>query len=89
MHTKDDFEEVPSPQHGFMLSPNPVRDQLRVFFDAPSPAVEVQVFRLTGERVLTVVKDQGVSDLHLPVADLPNGIYLLRVGRETQKFIKL
>ena len=89
VHTEDDFEEVPSPQHGFMLSPNPVRNQLRVFFDAPSPAVEVQVFRLTGERVLTVVIDQGVSDLHLPVADWPNGIYLVRVGRETQKFIKL
>jgi hypothetical protein len=35
-----------------------------------------------------VGKDPGISGLQLPVADLPNGIYLLRAGRETQKFIK-
>ncbi len=88
VHTEEAWVEEPRPLPAFTLSPNPVREQLRVFFNAPSPAVEVHIFRMTGELVRRVVKDPGISDLQLPLADLPNGIYLLRAGRETQKFIK-
>jgi hypothetical protein len=73
----------------FTLLPNPVQDVLQVEFRDRTPSTEVYVFRLTGELVRVVTKPAGVASLQLPVSDLPAGLYLLRVGRETQRFVKL
>ncbi|MEQ8706426.1 MAG: DNRLRE domain-containing protein [Phaeodactylibacter sp.] len=80
--------DAAGPQPSFTLSPNPVREVLRIDF-VHTPAAEVYVFKITGQLVRTLRKARGASSLQVPVADLPGGLYLIRVGAETQRLLKL
>ena len=82
------FEEA-ARKSGFTIAPNPVQDILWISFDNPSPALDIQVFSVTGELMLSLVKAPNAETLDIPVANLPSGLYVIRVGRQARKFVKL
>jgi hypothetical protein len=87
--TKEDDFEATDRKPSFTLAPNPVQDFLQIYFTNFQQAAEIQLFNVSGELILSFVKAPGVDTLEIPVANLPSGLYLLRVGQQAQKFIKL
>ena len=73
----------------FTLLPNPVREELTLQFNEPGLTEDVYIHSISGGLIRELKRDRNRSSLRIYVADLPAGIYLIRVGRETQKFIKM
>ena len=87
--TDDPYFEETSLKSDFILMPNPVHDVLEISFNHLSQAKEVHVIGITGQVIQKLWKTPNDSTLKIPVSDLANGVYLVRVGRETKKFVKL
>lgn len=81
--------EETSRNPSFTLAPNPAQDFLQVNFINFPQAAEIQLFNVSGELMLSFVKAPNIDTLEISVADLPTGLYVLRVGQQAQKFIKL
>lgn len=81
--------ETTSESPSFTVMPNPVREELRFVFSQPDPADNIYIYSTTGSLIRKQKKPKNASSLRIFVADLPAGMYLIRVGRETQKFIKM
>ncbi|SHI88281.1 Por secretion system C-terminal sorting domain-containing protein [Hymenobacter daecheongensis DSM 21074] len=73
-----------------LLAPNPANTQATVSYQLPAPApVTVTVTNLLGATVRTLPaarQSAGPHSLQVPIADLANGVYLLRLttGEQTQ-----
>ncbi|NHM07319.1 T9SS type A sorting domain-containing protein [Flavobacterium sp. CYK-4] len=73
-----------SQQKPWSVYPNPVQDQLK--FDRIDQATDatIEVYDLTGRTMRFVKVDENT----LNVADLPSGIYILKVATRLAKFVK-
>lgn len=69
------------------LAPNPTTGILYLTTNAVAPDTPIEVHDLTGRLVRTFVLGEQ-SPRTLNVADLEAGIYLLRVGTQTHRFVK-
>ncbi|MCX6325736.1 MAG: T9SS type A sorting domain-containing protein [Bacteroidia bacterium] len=71
------------------IYPNPVKDNLKVDISG-SDISNIEIFNITGVRVLSRILDQGVNNVN--VSDLPQGAYIVKLkGSGTNssgKFIK-
>lgn len=80
----------------FELYPNPVTDQLHIYFDLPAPAsVSGMVFDMLGRCVHNIPHTQypeGAVRMDIPMSSLTGGIYFLQlqIGNESliRKFIR-
>ena len=72
----------------FTIEPNPVQNQLKIKnLIAGFQRVEIQ--NTLGQTIKMIETNNSTStNFEVDVADLKTGIYLLRVGNQTQKFIK-
>ena len=59
--------------------PNPVRGAAQVQLPAPGQAATLELVSTRGEVVRRLAAPAGPASLELPMADLPAGLYLLRV----------
>ena len=64
--------------------PNPTADMLII--DGAKAKQEIEMYSLNGTKVFSAQSQEGVNTIH--VAELPNGVYMLRLGNETFKLIK-
>ena len=69
--------------HGIVVSPNPVQDVINIKSEEMIKCLNVQVFNLLGD-IVVEKKFQYVSKLKLPVNNIANGIYLLRLYSEKE-----
>lgn len=65
------------------LYPNPASESIRLSFTHPMEACEISVLNIIGETIFSQTCD-NVSELSIPVTELPNGIYLLSVNSEKE-----
>lgn len=72
----------------FIIEPNPVQHQLKIkILMAGFQRIEIQ--NTVGQTIKIIETNNSTStNFEVDVADLKTGIYLLRVGNQTQKFIK-
>jgi hypothetical protein len=64
------------------IYPNPVQNEL--FIDLTHPA-ELEIYTITGNRIQSV----STSKIHIiDVSSFESGVYLVKVGNQTQRFIK-
>jgi photosystem II stability/assembly factor-like uncharacterized protein len=73
------------------LAPNPAKDELQInTFAAGNGVVTVEVYNEIGKRLIK--KDQmlvkGSQIISLSASDLPSGIYSLRIGGTSGRFVK-
>ena len=66
------------------ISPNPTKDRLMLGGDAARLNAPVDVFDLTGARVLSIVARNGQVDVTL----LNSGVFVLVVGQGHYRFVK-
>ena len=69
-----------------VVTPNPVRDVLMLKGGQDLYGKDLNLYSITGMRVLTV---QSWSGNPVDVSALPSGIYILKIQSETVKFMKL
>lgn len=80
-----------------LVRPNPVRDELQVFYETPAfNAYNLRVFNMLGQLMLerTVQPEQFAEKLvKIPTTDLPAGVYSVVFGRGevfvSRKFVKM
>lgn len=82
------FDDVPLTS-SFTLAPNPVYDVVRIDFLAEPSAAQVHISKMTGQLVRTLESTPGIASWEVSVADLPKGVYLIRVGEQIQRLLKL
>ena len=78
IHTKS------SVQSGISIYPNPAIDMFHVNSDIPVGKVEI--FNIIGKKIKTI---ENVDSNTFNVADLRNGIYLVRIFSEHNKVLKV
>ena len=76
-------EDVVSPS-SVRVYPNPAADMLII--DGVDAKQEIAIYSINGTKVFSAPSKEGVNTIH--VAELPNGVYLLRLADETFKLIK-
>ncbi len=78
---------------GLQIFPNPVSENLQINWQYASSRISLSVFDLMGKQLIQPISIQGQNQYNLPVAQLPKGIYILRLrdaqGKQIAKrFIK-
>lgn len=76
-------EDVVSPS-SVRVYPNPTADMLII--DGADAKQEIEIYSINGTKVLSAQSQEGTNTIQ--VAQLPNGVYLLRLADETFKLIK-
>ncbi len=71
-------EEAGAPQ-AIRVQPNPVTDQATVLLPEGEQAEQVALYALGGARVRYTAETAMTNAVQVPVADLPRGIYLLKI----------
>lgn len=69
------------------LYPNPAAVVLNVTFDALENNSEVELFDMTGRRVMVRPVAAGSSSVQMPVNQLAEGVYMLRVAGATARVV--
>lgn len=67
--------------------PNPVATMLSVRCERLNRNTEVAVYDMTGRKVYGRAVAAGNSEVQVPVSQLPNGAYMLRVGESAAKVV--
>ncbi|MEI6091024.1 MAG: choice-of-anchor D domain-containing protein [bacterium] len=75
------------------ITPNPAGDFITLE-SSPTPSRcwtsgEIQIYNTLGEKVMSVETKNFSSLRRINISDLPKGIYFLKVGSETAKFVKM
>jgi len=68
----------------FTIYPNPVKDQLNINFTGSVNITITEIYDMTGRQVLY----GKINKNTINVSALPAGIYILKIGNNTSKFIK-
>jgi hypothetical protein len=76
-----------------LIHPNPAMEYIEITKPSegfePSEGSNVKIFNTLGECVMTVETRRAVSLQRLDISHLPTGVYFLRFGSQTQKFVKM
>jgi hypothetical protein len=75
--------KLDSKENLILCYPNPTKDILTI---SGSMNESFSLTNLTGEKILSGIIDESEYNIHLQ--ELPNGIYLLRIGNKQQKILK-
>jgi len=77
-----------------LIKPNPASDYITVSLKPsegfqPSEGSEIQIYNTLGEKVMSESIHPMTASYRMNIATLPKGIYFVKVGSETAKFVKL
>jgi hypothetical protein len=76
---------------GLTAYPNPTISDIMINFNTNTIKTPVYVFSLTGQLVMVDDSDKNVGENRIPlnVSNFASGMYLIKVGKEVFKFIKV
>ena len=80
------IEETDATTLSLVVFPNPTTSEVSVFMNEYELESEIDVYDLNGKQVLTKAVEGAVTTL--PASTLPNGMYIVKSGERTAKFIK-
>jgi hypothetical protein len=72
-------------KNSLTLFPNPANDELNIVFDTPQSPQEYQIINQLGE----IMREGTLSGDHVSLEGLNGGLYLIRVGDQAKRFVKL
>lgn len=68
--------------------PNPVADQMSIVCDKLSGKADISIFDITGKLVKTVREHELSENQTIDIADMPRGIYVLKISTEKGEVVK-
>ena len=80
------IDETDATTLSLVVFPNPTTSEVSVFMNEYELESEIDVYDLNGKQVLTKAVEGAVTTL--PASTLPNGMYIVKSGERTAKFIK-
>ena len=80
------IEETDATTLSLVVFPNPTTSDVSVFMNESDLESEINVYDLNGKQVLSKAVEGAVTTL--PASTLPNGMYIVKSGERTAKFIK-
>ncbi|MDR1737819.1 MAG: alginate lyase family protein [Candidatus Symbiothrix sp.] len=81
--------DLPAVEQGkIAIYPNPVKDNLVIAGLTRNPLQNVQIYDITGVRISTPLPVGEGQGVRINVSHLPSGIYFIKIGAWTGKFIK-
>jgi hypothetical protein len=84
------IEETPPKESGFILYPNPTKSLLFVELKGESKKLKaetVQIIDINGKAVKFPLGEGGLK-YSIDISKLPKGTYFVKIGSETQRFVK-
>ena len=84
--TTTDVVEVEETPLALVVFPNPTTDDISVFMNESENESIINVYDLGGKQVASVAVEGAVTKIS--ASDLPNGMYVVKAGERTAKFIK-
>ncbi len=81
-----DIEETDATTLSLIVYPNPTTDDVNVFMNESKLESEINVYDLNGKQVISTEVAGAVTKI--PTSILPNGMYIVKSGERTAKFIK-
>jgi photosystem II stability/assembly factor-like uncharacterized protein len=86
-------EDVKSGLSQFSIYPNPASEYIEITKPSedfePSEGSDIKIYNMLGECVVTVRARQAVPLQRIDISHLPRGVYYLRIGNQTQMFVKV
>jgi alpha-tubulin suppressor-like RCC1 family protein len=70
------------------IIPNPAGDFITITFEL-SGGTQIQIYNTLGEKVMTELIHPMTASHRMNIESLPKGIYFVKIGSETAKFVKL
>ena len=80
------IEETDATTLSLVVFPNPTTSEVSVFMNEYELESKIDVYDLNGKQVLSKAVEGAVTTL--PASTLPNGMYIVKSGERTAKFIK-
>lgn len=80
------IDETDATTLSLVVFPNPTTSDVSVFMNEYDLESEIDVYDLNGKQVLSKAVEGAVTTL--PASTLPNGMYIVKSGERTAKFIK-
>ena len=84
--TATDIEEANASELALIVFPNPTTDDISVFMNESENESIINVYDLGGKQVASQSVEGAVTKIS--ASNLPNGMYVVKVGERTAKFIK-
>lgn len=81
-----DIEEVNASELALIVFPNPTTNDISVFMNESENESIINVYDLGGKQVVSKAVEGAVTKIS--ASGLPNGMYMVKVGERTAKFIK-
>lgn len=78
-------EEILSPLNGMILYPNPSNGNFTIYFDNTNTSYSIEIISLLGQKVFE--KSNTIDSLST-VNNLPKGIYIVRINKDSETFSK-
>jgi hypothetical protein len=71
-------------EEGYRIYPNPSRGKFYLTVPGEHPDPEIRFYEISGREVALEITRSGTSPVELyPSIDLPGGVYIIRICRET------
>jgi hypothetical protein len=71
-----------------LVYPNPAGDYIKITIDKPSEGSELEIYDVLGERVFSKSIHPMTLRHRMNIANLPSGVYFVRIGAQVEKFVK-
>ncbi len=100
-YTPSSIKERAETGNGFAIFPNPATEYIEISSTFINPTVnrrvdegsEIKIYNTLGECVIELADVQHLGDVghlqRIDISHLPTGVYYLRVGNQTQMFVKV
>lgn len=69
----------PNVQEVISIYPNPVKDVLMANLDGSMRVSSIEIYNVVGQKMKTVMIQEGIKSVSIPVADMKKGVYFVRV----------
>lgn len=80
------IEETDGVTLSLVVFPNPTTEDVNVFMNESDQESEINIYDINGKQVISKAVEGAVTKI--PTSILPNGMYIVKSGERTAKFIK-
>ena len=85
-NTPVDIDETQATPLALIVYPNPTTSDVSVYMNESELENEINVYDLNGKLMISKAVEGATTTL--PASNLPNGVYIVKAGERTAKFIK-